>query len=164
MSRIAYALLFACGVCGLAGCGGDDNSLKGSMSEVFSLKFDQVRIERVGAAGREEVSIKYLRMKGKVVDAIVAKLTVQVGGLREDGWREIDLLTPGPNSLPRGTLQRIETTGTTDFSLKLGTVQFDQEPLPDTNLSGHFYTTVETELAERTLNGDFKAKVEGEAP
>jgi hypothetical protein len=145
--------------CGLAGCGGKDNDLKGSMSQVYSLKFDEVQILRGGEPGKEEVSIEYLRMSGKQIDAWVAKLTVQVGDLANLAGNEISLTEKGPDGLPRGTLQRIEST-TTDFPLKLGNVQFDQEPLPETNLSGHFYTTVITEVAERTLNGDFKAKVE----
>lgn len=156
MSRVLFALLLSCG---LAGCGGGDNSLKGSMSEVYSLKFDEVQILRVGIAGKEEISIEYLRMNGERIDAFVAKLTVQVGDLANMAGHKIDLTEKGPNGLPRGTLERIESTST-DFPLKIGNVQFDQEPLPDTNLSGQFFTTVITEAAERTLNGDFKAKVQ----
>jgi hypothetical protein len=70
---------------------------------------------------------------------------------------DIDL-TENVAGLPRGTLQRVETT-TTDFPLKVGTVHFNQEPVAATDLGGWFHTTL-SEPDGRTLNGDFQAKVE----
>ena len=156
MRRFTLALLFACG---LAGCGGDDNTLKGSMSQVYSLKFDDVQILRVGDADKAQVSIEYLRMEGKQIASFVAKLTVQVGDIMTMAGAEIDLTTKGPNGLARGTLERIESTAT-EFSIKIGTATFDQEPTALTNLSGKFFTTVATEEGDRSLNGTFKAEVQ----
>jgi hypothetical protein len=158
MRRFAFALLVAFGVCG---CGEDDSTLKGSMSQVYSLKFDEVEISRVGAPGKEEVSVKYLCKDGERITSYPAKLTVQVGDLTSMAGAELDLKRIGPNGLPVGTLERIATDSTaTAFSLKIGTVKFDQEPVVGTNLSGKFFTTVVTEDGDRTLNGTFKAKVQ----
>ena len=156
MRRFTLALLFACG---LAGCGGDDNTLKGSMSQVYPLKFDDVQILRVGGPGKEEVSVEYLRMEGQQIAAYVAKLTVQVGDVQTMAGAEIDLTQKGPNGLPRGTLERIDSTAT-EFPMRIGTVKFDQEPLAGTNLSGKFFTTVITDEGDQTLNGTFKAEVQ----
>jgi hypothetical protein len=156
MKRLALALLFACG---LAACGGEDNTLKGSMSQVYSLKFDRVQILRVGVVGREEVSVEYLRMSGEQIAAYVAKLTVKVGDLANLAGNEISLTEKVSNGLPRGTISRIEGTETS-YDMKMGNVEFDQEPLAGTNLSGRFFTTILTEEGDRTLNGTFKADVE----
>jgi hypothetical protein len=83
---------------------------------------------------------------------------VRAGELANIAGNDIDL-TETAYGLPRGTLQRIENTAT-DLALKMGRVRFDQEPLAGTNLSGQFHTTVMTEGAERTLDGEFKAMVE----
>jgi hypothetical protein len=158
MRRFAFALLFSCG---LIGCGGEDNTLKGSMSQVYSLKFDEVEISRVGAPGKEEVSVKYLAKDGERITSYPAKLTVQVGNLASMAGADLDLKQTGPNGLPVGTLERIATDSTaTAFPLKVGTVKFDQEPVVGTDLSGKFFTTVVTEDGDRTLNGTFKAKVQ----
>jgi hypothetical protein len=165
MKRLAFVVIFACG---LAGCGGPDNDLKGSMSQVYPLKFDEVRILRVGEGLKTEVSIEYLKLSGGLPESYPAKLTVQIGDLTGLAGNKIDCLDKDhlpPNGLPRCTLARINADSTaTDFTLKLGSVLFDQEPVVDTDLSGHFYTTVSSEETDRTLNGDFKAKVLGVAP
>jgi hypothetical protein len=165
MKRLAFVLLFACG---LSGCGEPDNELKGSMSGVYPLKFDEVRILRVGEGLKTEVSIEYLKMSGGQPESYPAKLTVKIGDLTNLAGNKIDCLDkdhPAPDGLPRCTLDRINADSTaTHFTLKLGSVLFDQEPVADTNLSGHFYTTVTSEETDRTLNGDFKAKVRGVAP
>jgi hypothetical protein len=103
------------------------------------------------------VSIEYQRVSGGNVAAKVAKLTVRIGDLANLAGNEINL-SETIAGLPRGTLQRVEST-TTDFPLETGTVRFDQEPKVGTNLSGSFHTTL-SEPAGRTLNGDFQAKVE----
>jgi hypothetical protein len=67
------------------------------------------------------------------------------------------------NGLPRGTVQRVESDGTTDFTLQVGKIHFNQEPVADAEITGWFHTTVAADSAEsssRTLNGNFQAKVE----
>ena len=150
MRRGLLTLLFACG---LASCGGDSNRLYGSVSQIYKLDFDRVQIIRV----LSEVSVEYQRLSGQNISAKVAKLTVRVDDLANLAGNDVDL-TEVVGGLPRGTLQRVETT-TTDFPLQIGTVHFDQEPVAGVDLSGKFHTTL-ADPAGRTLNGDFKAKVE----
>ena len=132
----------------IASCGDPPNKLTGSMSQVYKLDFDRVQIVRVG----NEVSVEYQRTSD---GAKVAKLTVQVGDLSNLAGNDI-VLTELVGGLPRGSIQRVETS-TTMFPLKVGTAHFDQEPTAGTNLSGWFHTTLSD---GRTLNGDFQAKVE----
>jgi hypothetical protein len=150
MRPVLSILLLACG---LASCGSDANRLYGSLSQSYKLDFDRVQIIRVG----EDVSVEYQRLSGQNISAKVAKLTVRVGDLANLAGNDVDL-TELVGGLPRGTMQRVETS-TTDFPLQIGTVKFDQEPAAGTELSGKFHTTL-SDPAGRTLNGDFKAKVE----
>jgi hypothetical protein len=145
-------LLVSMLACGLGGCSSEPNRLYGSMSEIYSLVFDRVQIVRVGG----QVSIEYQRMSGQSVDAKVAKLTVTVGDLANLAGNEVNL-TETVAGLPRGTLQRVEST-TTDFSLKTGNVRFNQEPTAGTDLSGSFHTTL-ADPDGRSLNGEFQANV-----
>jgi hypothetical protein len=137
----------------IAGCGDPPNKLYGSMSQVFKLEFDRVQILRIGG----ELSVEYQRISNDAVAAKVAKMTVKVGDLSNMAGNDIDLLE-SVGGLPRGSLQRVESS-TTLFPLKIGTVHFDQEPEPGTELSGWFHTTL-SDPDGRTLNGDFQAKVE----
>jgi len=148
-----FALL---AVCGLASCGGDANRLYGSVSQIYKLDFDRVQIFRQSG----EVSIEYQRLSGGSVSAKVAKLTVEVGDLANIAGNDVDL-TELVGGLPRGTMQRVESVTTTDFPLKVGTVHFNQEPTPGTELSGNFHTML-SDPDGRTLNGDFQAKVEAQ--
>jgi hypothetical protein len=152
MHRFLLALLFAGGLS--AGCGKDANRLYGSVSQVYSLDFDRVQIVRID----DQVAVEYQRMSGSAVQAKVAKLTVIVGDLANLAGNEIDL-TETARGLPRGTLQRVEATTTTDFPLEVGNVRFNQDPVAGTDLGGSFHTTL-ADPAGRTLNGDFQAKVE----
>lgn len=158
MHRFLLALLLACG---LATCGKDANRLYGSVSQVYPLDFDRVRIVRVSdqvSLTNDQVAIEYQRVSGSTVVAKVAKLTVIIGDLANLAGNPVDL-TEKVGGLPRGTLQRIEAGGTTDFPLEVGNVRFDQEPVVGTDLSGSFYATL-ADPAGRSLNGDFQAKVE----
>jgi hypothetical protein len=148
--RFLLALILSQSV---AACADDSNRLYGSVSQIYKLDFDHVQIVRVG----DQLSIEYQRMSGQNVEAKVAKLTVIVGDLANMAGNEIDL-TESVGGLPRGTMQRVETT-TTDFPLEVGNVRFGQEPVAGKTLSGSFHTTL-AEPAGRTLNGDFEAKVE----
>jgi hypothetical protein len=134
-------------------CGSESNRLYGSMSQIYPLSFDHVQLLRVGS----EVSIEYQRLSGGNLSSKVAKLTVHVGDLAHLAGNDIDL-TETVSGLPRGTLQRVESS-TTDFPLKTGTVHFDQEPQVGTHLSGSFHTTL-AEPMGRTLNGDFQGTIE----
>jgi hypothetical protein len=158
MRKPLVALLFACG---LAACGKDANRLYGSVSQVYPLDFDRVRIVRVSdqvSLTNDQVAIEYQRVSESTVIAKVAKLTVIVGDLANLAGNKVDL-TEKVGGLPRGTLQRVESGGTTDFPLEVGNVRFNQEPTVGTDLNGSFYATL-AEPAGRTLNGDFQAMVE----
>jgi len=149
MRRLLIATLLACG---LGACSKDPNRLYGSMSQIYGLDFNRVQILRVG----NQVSIEYQKLSGQNIEAKVAKLTVTVGDLANLAGNDIDL-TESVGGLPRGTMQRVEST-TTDFPLKVGTVHFNQEPSVGTNLGGTFHTTL-ADPDGRTLNGDFQATV-----
>ena len=150
MSRFIFAVILACS---LGACGSDSNRLYGSVSEVYSLSFDRVQIFRIGG----QISIEYQRLSGQNIQAKVAKLTVTVSDLANMAGNDIDL-TEMVAGLPRGTMQRVEST-TTDFRLQTGSVRFNQEPTAGTNLGGSFHTTLDDPAAGRTLNGDFQAEV-----
>jgi len=149
MRRFLIASILACG---LGACSKDPNRLYGSVSQIYSLDFDRVQILSVG----NQVSIEYQKLSGQNIEAKVAKLTVTVGDLANLAGNDVDL-TESVGGLPRGTMQRVEST-TTDFPLKVGTVHFNQEPSVGTNLGGTFHTTL-ADPDGRTLNGDFQATV-----
>ena len=149
MRRFLIAWILACG---LGACSKDPNRLYGSVSQIYSLDFDRVQILSVG----NQVSIEYQKLSGQNIEAKVAKLTVTVGDLANLAGNDVDL-TESVGGLPRGTMQRVEST-TTDFPLKVGTVHFNQEPSVGTNLGGTFHTTL-ADPDGRTLNGDFQATV-----
>ena len=149
MRRFWLASILACS---LGACSNDPNRLYGSVSDIYSLDFSRVQIFRVS----DQVSIEYQRVAGQSIQAKVAKLTVVVGDLANLAGNDVDL-TEIVGGLPRGTLQRVEST-TTDFPLQVGLVHFNQEPVAGTNLSGSFHTTL-ADPAGRTLNGDFQATV-----
>ena len=149
MRRLLIASILACS---LGACSKDPNRLYGSVSDIYSLDFNRVQILRVG----DQVSIEYQRVSGQSIQAMAAKLTVTVGDLANIAGNDINL-TESVAGLPRGTMQRVEST-TTDFPLQTGIVHFNQEPVAGTNLSGSFHTTF-SDPAGRTLNGDFQATV-----
>jgi hypothetical protein len=152
MRRLPLVLLLACG---LVACSKDSNRLYGSVSDVngYSLGFDRVQIFRIGG----QVSIEYQQTSGSTIKAKTAKLTVTVGDLANIAGNDISL-TELVGGLPRGTMQRIGETSTTDFPLQTGLVHFNQEPTAGTELGGSFHTTLDNP-AGRTLNGDFEATV-----
>jgi hypothetical protein len=137
-----------------AGCGDPPNRLYGSVSQVYSLDFDTTKALRVG----DQVSIEYLRMSGETMLAMPVKVTVSIGDFQQVAGADIDM-TELVGGLARGTVQRVET-GTTDFSLRIGKIHFDQEPVADADITGWFRTTLENPAAGRTLNGNFQAKVQ----
>jgi hypothetical protein len=149
MRRLLFASLLACS---LGACSKESNRLYGSVSDLYSLDFNRVQIKRISG----QVSIEYQRVSGQSIQAWAAKLTVTVGDLANLAGNDVDL-TEIVGGLPRGTMQRIEST-TTDFPIKVGTVRFDQEPVAGTDLSGSFHTTL-SDPDGRTLNGDFQATV-----
>ena len=135
----------------LPNCGASPNRLFGSVSELYGLDFDNVRAIRVGDA----VSIEYLRTSGAMT-----KVTVSIGDIQPVAGTDIDMTAPVASGLPRGTVQRVEYGGTTDFQLKVGRIHFNQEPVADADLVGSFRTTLADPAEGRTLNGNFQAKVE----
>jgi hypothetical protein len=142
----------------LASCSDSPNRLYGSMSQVYPLDFNSVRLTLVG----DQVSVEYQRMSGQTVLGMTAKVTVSIGDIQPVAGNDIDM-TSLVNGLPRGTVQRVESDGTTDFTLQVGKIHFNQEPVADAEITGWFHTTVAADSAEsssRTLNGNFQAKVE----
>ena len=142
----------------LASCSDSPNRLYGSMSQVYSLDFNSVRITLVG----DQVSVEYQRLSGQTVLGMTAKVTVSIGDIQPVAGNDIDM-TSLVNGLPRGTVQRVESDGTTDFPMQVGTIHFNHEPVADAEITGWFHTTVAPDSAastSRTLNGNFQAKVE----
>ena len=142
----------------LASCSDSPNRLYGSMSQVYPLDFNSVRLTLVG----DQVSVEYQRMSGQTVLGMTAKVTVSIGDIQPVAGNDIDM-TSLVNGLPRGTVQRVESDGTTDFPMQVGTIHFNHEPVADAEITGWFHTTVAPDSAastSRTLNGNFQAKVE----
>lgn len=139
----------------LANCGDPPNRLYGSVSQVFSLDFNQVQAIRVG----DEVSVEYLRTSGQTLLAKTAKVTVSISDIQPVAGQDIDLTELLPNGLPRGTVQRVDSGGTIDFPLQIGKIHFNQEPVANADITGSFRTTL-ADPAGRTLNGNFQAKVQ----
>jgi len=149
MRRLLFASILACS---LGACSKEPNRLYGSVSDLYNLDFNRVQIKRVN----DQVSIEYQKVSGQSIQAWVAKLTVTVGDLARLAGNDVDL-AESVGGLPRGTMQRVEST-TTDFPIKVGKVRFDQEPVAGTDLSGSFHTTL-SDPDGRTFNGDFQATV-----
>ena len=118
------------------------------------LGFNTVRATLVG----DQVSLAYQRMSGQTVLGMTAKVTVSIGDIQPVAGNDIDM-TELVNGLPRGTVQRVESGGTTDFPLRVGKIHFNQEPVANADITGWFRTTL-TDPAGRTLNGNFQAKVQ----
>jgi hypothetical protein len=106
----------------------------------------------------DQVSVEYLRMSGQTLLAKTVKVTVSIGDIQPVAGTDIDMTAP-VNGLPRGTVQRVESDGTTDFPLQIGKIHFDQEPAANADITGWFRTTL-ADPAGRTLNGNFQTKVE----
>lgn len=146
--------LLVVGVLALLGvaCSSDsDNTLSGSMSQVYDLGFDSVSLVRQGSS----ISVEYLRGSGPAAGK-TAKLVVNLANLAKTSGVAIDL-TEIVEGSPRGTLQRVQQV-TTDYPIQRGTIQFDQDPDPGVEVTGHFSATL-SNPAGRTLNGDFSGKV-----
>lgn len=131
-----------------AACSDDENTLTGSMSEVYDLGFDSVAVVRQG----DSVSVEYRQDSG----GKTAKLVVNLAGLTKVDNVGIDLTELAGGS-PRGTLQRVQAV-TTDYPLERGTVTFDHAPDVGADVKGSFHCTL-SNPAGRTLNGDFSATV-----
>jgi hypothetical protein len=143
----------------LASCGDPPNRLYGSMSQVYPLDFNTVRATLVG----DQISIEYLRMSGQTTMGMTAKATVSIGDIQPVAGNDIDMTELLASGLPRGTVQRVESDGTTDFALLAGKIHFNQEPVANADITGWFHTTLSTDSADttnRTLNGNFQTKVE----
>ena len=134
----------------LASCGDPPNRLYGSVSQVYPLDFNTVQVTLVGG----EVAVEYLRTSG----AKTAKVTVSIADIQPVVGMDIDMTTQ-VNGQPRGTVQRVDSGGTIDFSLQLGKIHFNQEPVANADITGWFRTTL-ADPAGRTLNGNFQAKVQ----
>jgi hypothetical protein len=126
------------------------NRLYGSVSQVYPLDFNTVQVTLVGG----EVAVEYLRTSG----AKTAKVTVSIADIQPVAGMDIDMTTP-VNGQPRGTVQRVDSGGTIDFPLQLGNIHFNQEPVANADITGWFRTTL-ADPADRTLNGNFQAKVQ----
>ena len=135
----------------LSGCGGSQNSLTGSVSEIYALDFDTVSASLLD----QFLIIEYDKGPGGS-EGKAAKLSVDMTGITAMAGASIDL-TQMVAGNPRGTLQQILGT-TVDFPLMLGTLTVDEAPVAGKELSGHFSTTLSMPMG-RTLNGTFDATV-----
>jgi hypothetical protein len=142
----------------LASCGDPPNRLYGSVSQVYSLGFNQTQVIR---ASDDEVSVEYLSTSGQTVLAKVAKVTVSIGDIQPVAGMDIDMTSLLANGLPRGGVERVEST-TTDFALQVGKIHFDQEPVANADVTGWFHTTLSDPAPGRTLNGNFQDKVQAQ--
>ncbi len=146
MTRKAFALLAAVPL--LSCSGSSQNSLSGSMTQLYDPSFSNVNIVLQG----QSVAIQYVN--GTSGDPAV--LVVDFAHIANVSGSTIDL-TQLDSGQPRGVLQRISGV-TTNYPLERGTVTFDQVPAVGASLSGNFATTL-ADPAGYTLDGDFSGTV-----
>ncbi|MCY1016501.1 hypothetical protein [Pyxidicoccus sp. MSG2] len=163
MSRAARALV-AFGLAGLAsgaglvGCGLEDNSLSGSVSELFPLG-DISRVEVLRNA--EALQVSYYRNNELDVD-LVARLTVVTEGLDLRPGAKVDLAGTTPSGLARATVVHLNAgePARAFAPVENGDLQLDTGGNPGEATRGDFsmsFQKGEGFGAGRNLEGAFNA-------
>ena len=152
---LAGALLAPC-----AACGGDGNSLEGSLSDEVPLDFTAVSVE----ISTNAVAVLYTKdLPGGAAPDLVLKITANTTGLTLTGPLTIDL-TEKVGNQPRGAVSRaVSGDARRDFpALLCGSLHFSQAPAVDTKVSGSFTVTFANSAAAlgmgKTAFGDFNAQ------
>src|SRR5262245_23349321 len=134
MRALAFGIVLFVGA---AGCGDDKNKLYGSVSEVYDLTFDSVKLSRVG----EFFVVDYVRESGPASSlGKAAKLSVNLTGIMLAAGQTIDLVEMVGTGT-RGTLQRVQQ-GTTELPMEVGNFVLDKLPDGAAEVTGHFHATL----------------------
>lgn len=137
-------------VVGLAGCGGYENRLEGSISSSFSLDFDSVNVRK------QDVSliVEYIKQSG-ASQTKVAKMVLDTENLKGLGK---DSKVDGQLFKDRVVVQREAPSGGDFPEVQSGELQFgDFEFKAGGNVSGSFNVGF---VNGRTLYGEFTGSVE----
>ncbi|MEO1174578.1 MAG: hypothetical protein AAFX94_21370, partial [Myxococcota bacterium] len=150
---IHAALLLTVSIVAVA-CGGDDNELKGSISESFSLDFDRVEVRYLVTT--DELSIEYLKDLGNTVTKPV-KVVVDATDLSIAD----DTRITGSTFLELVVVQR-ETESGGDFpAVTGGSVEFKQVNLAltqnEAEIDGRTVTFFTAPSGDIEVRGEFDA-------
>ena len=156
-ARLACALSLAC-----AACGGDSNSLEGSLSSEVPLDFTGVSVEQSSSG----IAVLYTKdLPGGSSADLVLKITATTTGLTLTGPLTIDL-TQKVASQPRGAVSRaVSGDARRDFpALLRGSITFSQAPTVGDTVSGSFTVTFINDTSGslghgKTAFGNFSAVV-----
>lgn len=158
MSRAARALAALGLAAGLMSCGLSDNTLSGSVSELFSLD-DISRVEVLRNA--EALQVSYYRNNELDVD-LVARLTVSTEGLDLRPGVKVDLSGTTPSGLARATVVHLNAgePGRVFAPVENGDLKLDKGGNPGEATRGDFsmsFKKGEGYGAGRNLEGAFNA-------
>ena len=101
MRGVAYLAVAVCGA--LVGCGGD-NSLSGSVGDLFPLEVSRVEVQR----NAEALQVSYYRSTATDVDLVV-RLSVATEGLELKPGQKVDLAGETPAGHARATVVHLAT-------------------------------------------------------
>jgi hypothetical protein len=147
-SAVVATLIVLC-FSSLGACGGDNNSLTGSIGESFSLVFDRVQIIKQGSALR----IEYVKDASLDTVTKVCKVVVDTEGLSLKGGSRIR----GDTFLSRVLISRVARTGGDFPPVKSGAVEFRTYRFRDDGrIEGDFEAIFDN---GRSLSGNFDATV-----
>jgi hypothetical protein len=139
VSRAPLARGLACALALCAACGGDENTLEGSLGTEVPLDFSAVAVENSGAA----VAIVYTKdLPGGSSPDLVLKVTANTSGLDLTHPLTIDLTEKVANQ-PRGAVSRaVSGDARRDFPPMLrGSITFAQAPAVGSKVTGSFTVT-----------------------
>jgi hypothetical protein len=143
------AAILAIGI--LSACG-SDNSLSGSLDEVYRLQFDLVRARLYSS----EFAVEYVVSKSGVVPL---RVTISQKALRENDRK----LEAGEsyNIAEYGDITGRQADGTDIFRFASGKLKFDKfTPEQDAEVRGSFDAKFRTGDDVFTLTGDFQTELE----
>ncbi len=143
-----------CGV--LGGCGGD-NSLSGSVGDLFSLEVSRVEVQR----NAEALQVSYYRSTATDVDLVV-RLSVDTEGLELKPGKEVDLAGRTPSGHARATVVHLAAgePARVFAPVEKGDLVLDEGGNPGESTRGDFslsFKKGEGYGAGRTLGGRFSA-------
>ncbi len=141
-------------------CGGDAQTLEGSLSELLDLRYRKVSVVQT----QEELSVRFVWPEGASED-VVLRVTSSLLGAVVNPRQPLDLAEVDDLGRVRGRVARaVNNDPVTDFPPpRRGALTFDRHLQQGATVNGELHLTFEngTELASgRTVFGSFEATIE----